>query len=74
MCINELPPAESDAILKFLYEHCTSPQFVYRHSWTRNDVVMWDNRATMHKAIADYTSEDSRYMRRTTISGLAPQR
>ena len=73
MCINELPPAESDAILDFLYAHCTNPQFVYRHSWSRHDVVMWDNRATMHKAIADYSSDDHRYMRRTTISGLAPQ-
>jgi taurine dioxygenase len=71
--INELPPAESDAILKFLYEHCTSAQFVYRHSWSRHDVVMWDNRATMHKAITDYTADDDRYMRRTTISGLAPR-
>ncbi len=74
VCINELPPAESDAILEFLYAHCTSPQFIYRHSWTRHDVVMWDNRATMHKAIPDYTAADARYMRRTTISGLAPQR
>ena len=72
MRINELPPAESDAILDFLYAHSTSPQFVYRHSWHRNDVVIWDNRATMHKAIPDYTSDDDRYMRRCTIAGEAP--
>ena len=74
VCINELPPAESDAVLNFLYAHSTNAQFIYRHSWTRHDVVMWDNRATMHKAVADYTAEDARYMRRTTISGIAPQR
>ena len=73
MFINELPPGESNAILNFLYEHCTSAQFIYRHQWSKHDVVMWDNRATMHKAIPDYTSEDNRYMRRTTISGVAPK-
>lgn len=71
--INELPPAESDAILAFLYAHSTNERFVYRHQWSRHDVVMWDNRATMHKAIADYEASDHRYMRRTTIAGEAPR-
>ena len=39
--INELPPAEGEAVLAFLYEHCTSERFVYRHRWSRRDVVMW---------------------------------
>ena len=38
--INELPPAEGEAILGFLYEHCTSERFVYRHRWSRHDVVL----------------------------------
>ena len=73
MRINELPPAEGEAILAFLYEHCTSERFVYRHRWSRHDVVMWDNRATMHKAVPDYDDRDHRYMRRTTIAGSAPR-
>ena len=73
MYINELPPPESDAILAFLYAHCTHERFIYRHRWSQHDVVMWDNRATMHKAIADYTADDQRYMRRTTIAGQAPR-
>jgi taurine dioxygenase len=73
MFINELPPPESDAILQFLYSHCTDERFIYRHQWTQHDVVMWDNRATMHKAIPDYTADDDRYMRRTTIAGIAPR-
>ena len=71
--INELPPAEGGAILAFLYEHCTGERFVYRHRWSRHDVVMWDNRATMHKAVPDYDDRDHRYMRRTTIAGSAPR-
>ena len=56
----------SDAILALLYEHCTAPQFIYRHRWSRTDVVMWDNRATMHRASAYGDQEHKRDMRRVT--------
>lgn len=70
--INELPPAESEAVLAFLYEHATQHQYIYRHQWSAKDVVMWDNRATMHQAVTDYGPDDPRYMHRTTIAGQAP--
>ena len=65
--ILELTHDESAALLAYLYRHMTRPEFVYRHRWSVNDFVMWDNRVTMHCALGDY-SED-RYMHRTTISG-----
>ena len=65
--ILELEREESLALLDFLYRHCTRPEFVYRHRWSRYDFVMWDNRVTMHCALGDYTED--RYMHRTTISG-----
>lgn len=65
--IMELEREESLALLAFLYRHSTRPEYVYRHNWTTNDFVMWDNRVTMHCALGDYTED--RYMHRTTISG-----
>lgn len=62
---------ESDNLLKLLYEHCTQPEFAYRHRWQPGDVVMWDNRATMHYAIDDYSNADRR-MRRVTVRGTTP--
>lgn len=46
--------AESDAILNFLYAHCANPNFAMRWNWTVGDVVLWDERPTLHFAVADY--------------------
>ena len=67
-----LSPRESDAILELLFEHSTQPENVYRHSWQRHDLVVWDNRCTMHYAVADYKSHGDRYMQRTTVHGDKP--
>ena len=67
-----LPPDESDAILGFLFKHQTRHEFVYRHHWRPGDVVMWNNRCTLHQAINDYGPADRRLMHRTTIRGEAP--
>lgn len=63
--------AESDAILQLLFRHQTSPEFTYRHQWRPNDIVMWDNRCTLHQAVADHDHSELRIMQRTTISGEA---
>jgi alpha-ketoglutarate-dependent taurine dioxygenase len=59
---------ESDGLLNMLYEHMTQPEFVLRHRWRSGDVVIWDNRATMHYAVDDYGTSH-RLMRRVTIRG-----
>lgn len=63
-------PEESRALLDFLYEHAIRPEFQYRHRWSPRDLVIWDNRNTLHYAIADYTAD--RYMHRTTVIGEEP--
>ena len=63
--------AESDAVLGYLYNHATKPEFLYRHRWRQGDLVMWDNRSLMHYAIADY-GDAPRYMERTTVIGEKP--
>jgi len=45
----------------------TQPEFLYRHRWSERDLVMWDNRCTMHYAIDDYEDIGDRYMHRTTV-------
>ena len=64
--IEGMTPAESRPLLQFLYEHASRPEFVYRHRWRPGDVVVWDNRCTMHYAIHDYGDEE-RLMHRITI-------
>ena len=43
-----LEPRESVKLLEFLYGHCTQPEFIYRHRWSSNDLIIWDNLATFH--------------------------
>ncbi len=65
--INELPKEESDEILNFLFEHQLQPQFRYRHLWTVGDVLMWDNMGTIHNAVADYTPDEPRFIKRCQV-------
>ncbi|MDG2308237.1 MAG: TauD/TfdA family dioxygenase [Candidatus Binatia bacterium] len=69
--IVNLPMAEGDAVLDFLYRHSTQPEFLCRRRWTEGDIGFWDNRCTMHYAIADY-SDAPRVIHRVTIQGEAP--
>jgi taurine dioxygenase len=59
-------PRESRAVLDFLFDHMTQPDLIYRHRWSERDLVLWDNRCTMHYAVADYDTIGDRYMHRTT--------
>jgi alpha-ketoglutarate-dependent 2,4-dichlorophenoxyacetate dioxygenase len=61
------PVPEARAFLRDLNEHATQRQFVYAHVWRPFDVVMWDNRVTMHRA-RRFNSKEVRDMRRTTLT------
>ena len=61
--------AESRPILRMLYEHSVDPLYTYRHKWSSNDIILWDNRSTMHLALADFAPGAHRYCMRTTILG-----
>jgi alpha-ketoglutarate-dependent 2,4-dichlorophenoxyacetate dioxygenase len=62
---------EGRLLLRDLTEHATQPQFVYVHRWTVHDLVMWDNRQTMHR-VRRYDQSQPRDMRRATIAGDTP--
>jgi alpha-ketoglutarate-dependent 2,4-dichlorophenoxyacetate dioxygenase len=61
------PVPEARAFLRDLTEHATQRQFVYAHVWRLHDLVMWDNRVTMHRA-RRYDHTEVRDMRRTTLT------
>ncbi|GAA5236264.1 TauD/TfdA dioxygenase family protein [Verticiella sediminum] len=65
----DLGEGESDALLKFLFAHCADPENQYRHQWRRHDLLMWDNRCTMHIALPNYDRSEGRHMFRTTLVG-----
>lgn len=66
------PREEGRAFIKWLNEFSTQPQFCYSHAWRDRDMVMWDNRATLHRATAYDTIRHKRLMQRTTVGGDAP--
>jgi taurine dioxygenase len=69
--IEGLPRDESDAILQKLFDHQEQPKFVYEHVWRPGDILMWDNRCTLH-ARTDFSAGERRLLRRVTILGEKP--
>lgn len=70
--IDGWPEAEGRALLAELMAFATNERFVYTHRWTAGDLLLWDNRCTMHRGRPfDYARED-RYLIRTTIAGDGP--
>lgn len=69
--IVELSQLESDRVLALLWEHVKAPDFQVRFNWEPGAVAFWDNRATQHYVVADYT--ERRVMHRVTIRGDKPQ-
>jgi alpha-ketoglutarate-dependent 2,4-dichlorophenoxyacetate dioxygenase len=64
--IVDWPLPEGRLLLRDLIEHATQPQFVYRHAWAVGDLVIWDNRATMHRARPFDDGHHRRELRRVT--------
>ncbi len=62
---------EGRLLLRDLTEHATQAEFVYVHKWTLHDLVMWDNRQTIHR-VRRYDQSQPRDMRRATIAGTEP--
>ena len=69
-----LSEAESADILAQVMAVATAPEMEYRHSWRPGDVLIWDNRSTMHKACPYDVDNTRRLMHRTTIRGDRPVR
>jgi alpha-ketoglutarate-dependent 2,4-dichlorophenoxyacetate dioxygenase len=68
--IEGMEPAAGEKLIDELTEAATAPGTTYVHAWKSGDVVMWDNRATMHRG-RPWPAHEARYMVRTTISATA---
>jgi alpha-ketoglutarate-dependent 2,4-dichlorophenoxyacetate dioxygenase len=62
------PVPEARAFIRDLTEHATQPRFLYQHVWKQFDMIMWDNRSTMHR-VTRFDDTKVRDMRRTTVAG-----
>lgn len=67
--IHGLPVPESRLLLAELLEHATQPSFVYRHRWRPGDLLIWDNRAVLHRG-RRYDLAERRELRRTTTEDI----
>jgi alpha-ketoglutarate-dependent 2,4-dichlorophenoxyacetate dioxygenase len=67
-----MPTDEARALLRELLEAATPPELVYTHRWAPGDLVMWDNRCTLHRGRPWDESRYRRVMHRTTVAGDGP--
>jgi alpha-ketoglutarate-dependent 2,4-dichlorophenoxyacetate dioxygenase len=67
-----MPTEEGRKLLEQLTDHVTQPKYVYSHAWKQGDLVMWDNRCTLHRATPFDDTVHKRDMRRTTVDEFAP--
>ncbi len=68
--IEDMDRRESDFLLRYLFDHIRAPEFQYRHKWQVNDLLIWDNRLSVHYALFDY--KEHRLMHRIMIKGDKP--
>lgn len=66
-----LSAQEGADLLALLHRHATRPEHTFRHRWSAGDVVIWDNRSTMHVGIRDY-GDQHRVLHRVTVAGDVP--
>jgi taurine dioxygenase len=69
--IVDMDEDESDRLLNALFEHATQPKYQYRHRWLAGDIVIWDDRCTMHKANPDIPRGERRLMHRMVLADAA---
>ena len=70
--IEGLPTGESERLLALMFDTIERPDFIYEHRWRVGDLLLWDNRCTLH-ARRDFNPEENRWMRRVTIRGDRPR-
>ena len=69
--ILDVSPDESRELLELLFTHQRKPEFVYEHQWRPGDILMWDNRCSVH-ARTDFPSDERRMLRRITLEDDHP--
>jgi len=65
--INDIPPEESDELLKLLFAHQLLPKYRFSHRWTEGDVLLWEDIGTLHNAVPDYGPNEHRLVKRCQV-------
>ena len=65
--IDDVPEAESAALMRYLLDHVMQPKYHYLHEWTLGDLLLWDHLGTWHYARPDYGPEEPRLMKRCQV-------
>ncbi|MBK18347.1 MAG: taurine dioxygenase [Rhodospirillaceae bacterium] len=68
----DMDPDEGESLLLDLFEYAERRENIYRHKWRKNELVLWDNRCTIHLACGGFPDEQIRTMQRTTVRGEVP--
>ena len=71
VAVEGMSETESEQLLNILFDHQERPDFIYEHVWRPRDLLLWDNRCTLH-ARTDFSAAERRLMRRLTILGEKP--
>jgi alpha-ketoglutarate-dependent 2,4-dichlorophenoxyacetate dioxygenase len=67
------PVADGQALLRKLIQHVQQPEFVYTHRWRQGDLVLWDNRCSVHRALPhEAMGVHRRVLHRTVVKGSVP--
>ncbi len=66
--IEDMDAAEGEALLSQLFAHIEQDAFIYAHKWQVGDLVLWDNRCTLH-ARTDFSDQERRMLRRVVVTG-----
>jgi taurine dioxygenase len=69
--VNGLSIEESESLLDELWKHTTQSEFTYKHEWQTGDIVIWDNRASLHRRDA-FNSNSRRILYAAQVEGHAP--
>jgi alpha-ketoglutarate-dependent 2,4-dichlorophenoxyacetate dioxygenase len=70
--IEGMDEAASRALIERLMAHATEDRFIYSHRWSPHDLLIWDNRAVLHRATPFASTTERRHMVRTTVAGQGP--
>ena len=70
--IDGMTEVESRALIDRLMAHATEDRFIYSHRWSPGDLLIWDNRAVLHRATPFASTTERRHMVRTTVAGQGP--
>ena len=65
--------AESTALIEELIAFATQPRFIYAHKWRQGDILIWDNRCTLHRGTEYDYRRHKRDMRRATVNETGPE-